>query len=444
MRDVDPALLALAADDDSDLFWTLTLTFPEPIGEVYLADRDITVDGLPHDGLVVHGGFGTIERMATQEEKRLDVSTVRITVNNFPRLSTGERVTDLFIDEIETVIGDLYLNARDRAGGIHREFRFSGVVQNDIDANEERAVLTRSALRTIGDDFQYARQDARGATIPVILGVVNRAPGRVVKQGIHTRALPVFTNVGSARLNLPDFDSDLDLEFDDDGPSQPNWDQGRGFPSTPPSPGDSGGCPTSPCDFGAPPDTGDGGGLPGSFIPTFGPGSGGVLSCWSITNGTLVDLGDGEYGIDSNGEDFEIELKCACAELSEGGSYDFGATFHIAGGHGDQGSGFGCMQMTALSYAEDCSDQASPGTLITGASSIGIAFGQGSNSKTAGHAVVPVPAGRRAGMRMSFSTLTPGANTFRISNPFLRLTTNPAGGGAGAVCLGETNSLDLV
>lgn len=97
-----------------------------------------------------------------------------------------------------------------------------------------------------------------------------------------------------------------------------------------------------------PADSIDGPSLGGSSIPTFGPGSGGPGSCWTILAGEVIDLGDGTFGVRSDTGLVEVEGKCTGGCTSElDGTVDWGATLHSTGDAGVV-PGSACASMNLL------------------------------------------------------------------------------------------------
>lgn len=192
-------------------FWSAVLHFPGR--DVFFAPRPSEAFGVTHD--VVLSGIGDIRTIVDRRDpRRLDLPTCDLAFTNLPVLSTGERVTGLFGPDLESVVAEVFLNFELPDGSFIQEVMLRGIVQSPAGYDFKRGAVRVMAeserflnapVLPILDEGHYPQiRDAdNGQTIPIIIGKVSKAPGRVVKESIVSNPKPGGNNTGTGALSRP-------------------------------------------------------------------------------------------------------------------------------------------------------------------------------------------------------------------------------------------------
>lgn len=215
MRVFDPDFVTEKDRDFYEPIWSSVLHLGGTRGDFYIASRELERDGHVHEAIVPRGGFGRIASALTREERLLDVGEVDITFSNFPVLSTSERMSDVLPTTLTARLAEIWLSFRTAADTLASDIMFAGVLSSTVDTptgfNLRRGTVHLKSLseyylnrpwgRVVTEGrFPFSRESDRGKTIPIVIGSVERAPGRAVRASYQSTPTAAVTNSGTAQL----------------------------------------------------------------------------------------------------------------------------------------------------------------------------------------------------------------------------------------------------
>lgn len=219
MRAFSADFAAEIARTHAEPFWTVVLHLAS--GDIFLSGRHATIGADEHTpilGVISQIGAG----IGRREPMKLDVGNADAPFVNVPapvglagQLAAGQRLTDLFARTLETSLVEIYLTMELPDATFVQEIVFKGVVGRPtggglttgnlhIDARTER-YLNASALRkTQSTLYPFARPSDIHATVPIVIGLVPKAPGRIVKGSRASVPVSDPGNVSTAVLLPPE------------------------------------------------------------------------------------------------------------------------------------------------------------------------------------------------------------------------------------------------
>lgn len=170
-------------------FLTLVFNFEaDRGGPLYLSERGParTIAGNTHYPIITK--FGEIgSAFARGAEGELDISTIDVTVINFPNTVPGGRFSNYFYTDLESVVVDLWVNFIRDDTSVTRFLRMSGVAQTTSSFDMETATiqvtqlmdrwLTKSVLRVVDlRAFPKAPVDSLAKPIALAIGDTTAPP----------------------------------------------------------------------------------------------------------------------------------------------------------------------------------------------------------------------------------------------------------------------------